>query len=162
MSPDIVVELYFLFHSFLMGILITVLYDFLRILRRIIPHNILAVSLEDFLYWTACSLLIFYMLIQENNGVLRWFSVAGAMAGMFLYKMTLGALFVKYTSWLILKILHIVGKLFRFLLRPLSLVYRRLEWSRKRSANRLKTGLRGIKKKLTERKKLLKIFLTKQ
>ena len=59
MSPEIELEMYFLFHSFLMGILITVLYDILRILRRILPHNILAVSVEDFLYWIVCSLLVF-------------------------------------------------------------------------------------------------------
>ena len=106
MSPEIELEICFLFHSFLMGILITVLYDLLRILRRILPHNILAISLEDFLYWIVCSLLVFAMLIRENNGILRWFAVAGAMAGMLLYQLTLGALFVKYVSLLLQKILH--------------------------------------------------------
>lgn len=162
MSPNITAELYFLFHSFLMGILITVLYDVLRILRKIIPHNILAISLEDFLFWTACSLLIFFVLIRENNGILRWFSVAGAMAGMFLYKKTLSILFVKYTSRLICKLLHIVEKLLYLFFRPLNMVCRRLNGRRKRTANRLKMALRRAKKKLTERKKLLKIFLTKQ
>lgn len=162
MSPNITAELYFLFHSFLMGILITVLYDVLRILRRIIPHNILAISLEDFLYWAVCSLLIFFVLIQENNGILRWFSVAGALAGMFLYKKTLGILFVKYTSRLVCKLLHIVGRLLNLFFRPLNLVCKHMNQRRKKSANRLKMALRRVKKKLTERKKLLKIFLTKQ
>lgn len=162
MSPNITAELYFLFHSFLMGILITVLYDILRILREIIPHNILAISLEDFLFWAACSLLIFFVLIQENNGILRWFSVAGAMAGMFLYKKTLSFLFVKYTSRLICKLLYIVEKLLYLFFRPLNMVCRRLNRGRKKSVGRLKSAFRRVKKKLTERKKLLKIFLTKQ
>ena len=162
MSPNITAELYFLFHSFLMGILITVLYDVLRILRKIIPHNILAISLEDFLFWAACSLLIFFVLIRENNGILRWFSVAGAMAGMFLYKKTLSILFVKYTSRLICKLLHIVEKLLHLFFRPLNMVCRRLNRRRKKAAGGLKTVIRRVKKKLTERKKLLKIFLTKQ
>lgn len=75
MSPEIELEICFLFHSFLMGILITVLYDLLRILRRILPHNILAISLEDFLYWIVCSLLVFAMLIREITGYsdgLQW------------------------------------------------------------------------------------------
>lgn len=161
MSPDITLEIYFLFHSFFMGILITVLYDILRILRRIIPHNILAVSLEDFLYWTACSLMIFAMLIRENNGMLRWFAVAGAMIGMLLYKMTLGFLFVKYVSLLLQKILHVVGRLLKIILGPLNLVKERLKWKKKKSGERLNTGIRRLKKKLTLGKKKLKMVLYK-
>lgn len=162
MSLDIVVELYFLLHCFGMGVLITVLYDILRILRRVIPHNLLAVSLEDLLYWIVCSLLIFAMLIRENNGVLRWFAVAGAMLGMLLYKKTLGFLFVKYVSLLLQRLLHLVGRFFAVLLKPLNVVKRRIVWTRKKSPKWLKMGLRRIKKKLTDSKKLLKIILCKQ
>lgn len=162
MSPEIILELYFLFHCFLMGVLITVLYDVLRILRRIIPHNVIAVSLEDFLYWIVCSLLIFTMLIRENNGVLRWFAVAGAMVGMILYRKTLGFLFVKYVSLLIKKLLHLVGRFFSIIMKPLNMVKNRMMWARKKSPKRLKMGIRRVKKKLTEGKKLLKIILCKQ
>lgn len=162
MSLDIVVELYFLLHCFGMGVLITVLYDILRILRRVIPHNLLAVSLEDLLYWIVCSLLIFAMLIRENNGVLRWFAVAGAMLGMLLYKKTLGFLFVKYVSLLLQRLLHLVGRFFAVLLKPLNVVKRRIVWTRKKSPKWLKMGIRRIKKKLTDSKKLLKIILCKQ
>lgn len=162
MSLDIVAELYFLLHCFLMGVLITMLYDILRILRRIIPHNILTVSLEDLLYWIVCSLLIFAMLIRENNGVLRWFAVAGAMAGMLLYKKTLGFLFVKYISLLLQRSLHLVGRIFAALIKPLHVVKQHIKWTREKSPKRLKMGLRRIKKKLTDSKKLLKIILCKQ
>lgn len=162
MSPDIVFEMDFLFHSFLTGILITILYDVLRIVRRVIPHNLLAVSVEDFFYWTFCSFFIFAMLIRENNGILRWFTVAGAMAGMFLYKKTLGFLFVKYVSLLFCRLLHLADRMLRLLCRPLYLVQRRLFWVRRRSGNRLKMGLRAVKKKLTRGKKMLKIILYKQ
>lgn len=162
MSTDIVLELYFLFHCFFMGILITVLYDILRILRRIIPHNIAAISLEDFFYWIVCSLLIFAMLIRENNGILRWFAVAGAMLGMLIYKKTLGFLFVKYVSLFINWLLHLVERFLRAVLKPLNMVKRRLDWERKRAPKPVKMGLRRVKKKLTEGKKLLKIILCKQ
>lgn len=162
MSPEIIAELYFLLHCFLMGVLITMLYDVLRILRRVVPHNTAAVSVEDFLYWVVCSLLIFAMLIRENNGMLRWFAVAGAMLGMILYRKTFGFFLVTYISLLIKKLLHFVGRVFRLILKPLNVVKRRLEWRRKTAPKRLKTGIRRLKKKLTESRKLLKIFLSKQ
>ena len=86
----------------------------------------------------------------------------GAMAGMLLYKLTLGALFVKYVSLLLQKILHIVGRLLYMAFKPLNLVRRRLAWMRKKSENRLKLGVLGAKKKLTARRKLLKMVLKKR
>lgn len=162
MSPDIILEMDFLFHSFLLGILITVLYDILRILRRIVPHNVLAVSVEDFLYWVACSLFIFLELIRENNGTLRWFAVAGAMAGMLLYKITLGFLFVKYVSLLLQKILHLLGKIIHFLMRPVRVTAERMERMGKRSHSKMRAGISLGKKKLTAGKKLLRMILYKQ
>ena len=162
MSPDIILEMDFLFHSFLLGILITVLYDILRILRRTIPHNVLAVSVEDFLYWVACSFFIILELIRENNGTLRWFAVAGAMAGMLLYKITLGFLFVKYVSLLLRKVLHFLGASGRVLMRPVRAAAGRMDRVRRHSHNRIKTGISLGKKKLTAGKKLLRMILYKQ
>lgn len=35
---------------------------------------------------------------RESNGSLRWFAVMGALAGMFLYKKTVGRFLVRYLS----------------------------------------------------------------
>jgi len=55
-----------------------------------------------------------------------------------------------------------VEKVLIFILKPLNLVRRRLFWIAKKAGKQRKMGLRGIKKKLTEGKKLLKIILCKQ
>lgn len=161
MSLNILFEVSFLFHSFLMGISITVIYDVLRILRRVILHSLWVVSLEDLLYWIGCSVWIFRMLCRENNGILRWFAVAGAMAGMFLYKKTLGNIFVQYFSLLISYLLHLVEKLFFLILRPLALVLKSAHKRLKKPWKWLKMGIRRLKKKLTEGRKTLKMILCK-
>ena len=46
MSQNIIAEVVFLFHSFLLGIIITFVYDGFLILRRLIPHNLLLISLD--------------------------------------------------------------------------------------------------------------------
>ena len=158
MSPDILYELQFLLHSFLIGILITILYDLFRILRRVIPHNIVAVSIEDILYWSFCSLIIFVLLVKEHNGILRWFAVAGAGVGMLLYKKTLGNFFVHYISLLFCKLLHLVGRI----LRPLNMVKQRMYFMGKKTQKPLKMGIRRGKKKLTQTGKLLKMILYKR
>lgn len=98
----------FLLHAFLMGIYITLVYDGLRILRRVISHRAWVVSLEDLIFWIFCAAQVFGLLYREGNGSLRWFAVLGAGAGMFLYRKTLSPLLVKYLSLLL-----------EFLYRPL-------------------------------------------
>ncbi len=46
-SPVIAGEGVFILHSFLLGVVITFIYDLFRIVRRIIPHGWFLLSLED-------------------------------------------------------------------------------------------------------------------
>ena len=82
MSQNIVNEITFFLHSLLMGMAISLVYDVFLILRRLIRHNLLMISMEDMIFWIACAIGVFYMLYEENNGILRWFAVFGATIGM--------------------------------------------------------------------------------
>lgn len=88
----------FLFHALLLGAYVTFVYDWLRILRRVIPHSLFFVSVEDFLFWVYCGAEVFLLLHRESNGTLRWFAVLGAGLGIFLYEKCFSAIFVKYVS----------------------------------------------------------------
>lgn len=100
----------FLFHALLLGIFITFVYDILRIFRRVIPHGNFLVSLEDIAFWVYCAGEVFLMMYYEGDGTLRWFAVLGAMVGMFAYKKLLSAVFVKYASGVLKKILSLISK----------------------------------------------------
>ena len=144
MSAEIMGELDFLLRSMLLGVMITFLYDVIRIFRRVVRHGAFFVSLEDLFYWIFVSVSIFYLLYRENNGILRWFVVMGAAAGMFLYKVTLSRPFVRCSAWGIGKILGFFYKIFRFLTKPV----------------RIMGG--GVKKQLTKAWKVFKMILCKQ
>ncbi|MCM1561824.1 MAG: spore cortex biosynthesis protein YabQ, partial [Butyrivibrio sp.] len=88
MSQDIVQEVVFFLHSILIGLVITFAYDWILMFRSLFTHGRFLMSMEDFLYWFACGIGVFYMLYKENNGVLRWFAVMGAALGMLFYKWT--------------------------------------------------------------------------
>ena len=96
MSQSIFQELDFLLHTFLLGAMITILYDTLRIIRRVVRHGSLWIAIEDMGFWIVCSIVIFNMLMEENNGTLRWFAVLGSLLGMVNYKLTFGKIYVKY------------------------------------------------------------------
>ena len=85
MSEGILLELQFFFRAFVWGVLMMILYEGIRIFRRLIRHSVFAVAVEDILYWIVCGILIFRMLYLENSGTIRGFAIAAVILGMILY-----------------------------------------------------------------------------
>ena len=162
MSQDILREIMFLLHSLALGIVITFVYDWFIILRRLIKHTDFLVSVEDMLFWIACAIGIFYMLYEENNGVLRWFAVAGATLGMVVYKKTVSPFLiktaVKFFSW----ICSLLSRLFGFLFKPVYFLLKKAGKGCRSMQHKGGKIRKRMKKKLTEYKKVLKIILCKQ
>ncbi len=161
MSQDIVNEVYFLGGSLFMGIVITFVYDFILIGRRVVKHSLFAISLEDLIFWLACAVSVFYMLYEENNGVLRWFAVAGAAVGMLLYKGIVGKKFVKIVSVILLKEIHILRKIAGFIFRPFRWFIKKIRVFFCFFRRKEKRLCKYVKKKLTGFTKALKIILYK-
>ena len=161
MSQDIINEVYFLGGSVFMGIVITFVYDFILIGRQVVRHSLFAISLEDFVFWLACAVSVFYMLYEENNGVLRWFAVAGAAVGMLLYKRIIGKKFVRIISAILLKEIHILRKIAGFLFQPFKWLIKKIKVFFHLFRRKEKRLYKYAKKKLTGFGKALKIILYK-
>ena len=161
MSPVIAEEGWFLLYSVLMGLVITVVYDILRIFRRVVRHGTFLVSVEDLLFWVACSFGIFNMLYYENNGMFRWFTVLGAAVGMLIYKKTFSDLFVRSFTALFCQIGKILTKVLYFLCTPVRAYIRWQKKMVKKAEKKAKSSGRIWKKQLTLRLKMVKIILCK-
>ncbi|MBP1753801.1 MAG: hypothetical protein H6Q59_199 [Firmicutes bacterium] len=112
MNPSITIELQFFLISVLWGGILLVVYDALRIIRRLIRHGAFLIAIEDLIYWLAASLFIFAMIFQKNNGIIRGFSVIGMLLGSILYHFAVSEELVK-----------IVTKLIRTLLSPIKAAF---------------------------------------
>ena len=95
MSETIIREWYFLLCSLLAGFFFAFIYDQIRLLRCLWRHVRLLVDVEDILYWGFCFCVSFSLLYYGNHGVVRYFAVMGAAAGMFFYSRTVGRVYVK-------------------------------------------------------------------
>lgn len=162
MSSQIVEETLFLYHSVLLGVFVAVIYDIIRIFRRVVKHNRFFLSLEDILYWVFCAWEVFYLLYKESSGVLRWFAILGIALGMFLYLISISRFVVHFVSKVINKCLHIVEKIIGILLTPFGRVARKIGAVSKRTKHFTKRGGHFLKKKLTTSCKMLKILLCKR
>ena len=140
MSQEISLELYFFLHALLTGVILSAVYDVLRIWRRVHKHGSVLIAVEDFFYWLGSALYITYVLMKENSGVIRWFFILGILIGMLIYNLTLSRYLVGYISKMINKILDIVKKILKTLLRPLLFLWKKT----KVFVKFLKKGLQNI------------------
>lgn len=102
------------------------LYDALRLLRRLLPHPTLWIQLEDALYWLASLWFVFAVLLRQNHGEIRFFIVLGLLGGLGLYAMTLSRLVMavgigvlQICKKVVFLILEIILTPFRLLWLPL-------------------------------------------
>lgn len=105
-SEDIHQEILFLLISLALGEGLVVFYDVFRIFRRILPHGVIWISVEDILYWIVCALLVFGMIFQTNDGLVRGFSIGGICIGMLFYNHFVSPFFVKHISSILEKIIR--------------------------------------------------------
>lgn len=111
-------EAIFLGVSILVGAGLFLLYDLLRIFRRIVVHGVIWVGMEDFLYWLVCTVIVFLMLYRENDGMIRGFALGGVLIGMLSYHFFFSRFVVKINVLLLQRLLRILRKIFLFFFGP--------------------------------------------
>lgn len=109
-SDGIHQELVFLLISFALGEGLVMLYDVFRIFRKVVPHGVIWISVEDVLYWIVAALLIFGMIFQENDGLIRGFAIGGILLGMLFFNHFVSPFLIRSISGILKKILEILKK----------------------------------------------------
>lgn len=161
LSEGIYHELRFLLYSFLLGIIITFVYDNIRVFRRVIRHNTFFISVEDLFFWIGVSLSIFLLQHRENDGVFRWFSVVGAFVGMLIYRKSISRFYVKRMTILFRKILKFLYLFFSYLFSPIYFVERKMGNLLKKIGRKSARIAYRQKMRLTSYKKMIKMTLCK-
>ena len=72
--------------SILMGLRLGIVYDLVRLFRRMFFHNKFFRDLEDVIYWIMALLQLFFLQLRESQGILRIYSMAAVCFTMILYE----------------------------------------------------------------------------
>lgn len=83
------------------GMVLSCIYDVFRIFRNVIKHKSVWINVEDFFYWNFVGIFLYVLIFYSNDGILRWFIIASAILGAFVYNIGIGRFIVKYLSVLI-------------------------------------------------------------
>ncbi|MGN0325153.1 MAG: spore cortex biosynthesis protein YabQ [Lachnospiraceae bacterium] len=137
---------------FLLGAVLMAVYDVLRIFRRVVRHNLVAVSLEDLIFWMACMVVTFELLRVMNHGIFRYSVVLMAAFGMLAYYFLLGKYAVPWIATRLNKGKCLIKKWKRMLTSPaknaMIKVYRfvRNRWHRRKKKREKNSSISEGKK----------------
>ncbi len=94
-NESIFQELELLVMSFVLGVVLMILYDIIRLFRMVKRQGAVAVAVEDLLFWAVASVAIFGLLFLLNEGNIRFYALASTMGGMIIYYRTIGKIWPK-------------------------------------------------------------------
>lgn len=114
----------------LVGIIIGIVFDLFRILRRTFKTKDLITYIEDIIFWIITGIIIIYSMYKFSDGELRFFMIIGIIIGTILYLVTVSEYVIKISVFIInilKKVLYfpikILFKFIRgFILRPVTII----------------------------------------
>lgn len=147
--------------SVLHGAGLTLGYDLLRALRRAFRHGLIAVSVEDFLFWLLAGFLTFCLAFFRTDGVIRGYVAVGIALGAILYHYTVSSLVVRSVSTLLAGIRRLLCLIWRILSKPARKIWhilkKMIEFMHQKGYNvtksRIKRGNGHVRKKKTAQQK---------
>lgn len=117
-------EWQFFLWSLLAGGLLAVIYDFLRISRKMVPTKDFIVNIEDILFCILAALVLFATAFLKNDGKIRWQGFIGALTGFVTYRLTIRNFFVNSSVFLIGWAMKILFFILKIILFPVMLIYK--------------------------------------
>lgn len=99
------------------GVIIGILFDFFRILRRSFSTGNILTAIEDIIFWISAGIILLYSIFVYNNGAIRGYMFLGVFCGATLYMITLSKIFIKVNVCIlnfIKQIISILIKIFNF------------------------------------------------
>lgn len=106
------------------GILIGVLFDFFRILRKTFKTRDIVTYIEDCLFWILTGITLLYSIFTFNNGEIRLFMLLGILLGTIIYMIFISSYVIKINVAILTFIKNILTKLFCFLAVPFKFLYK--------------------------------------
>ena len=104
------------------GIIIGLIFDFFRILRKSFKTSNFVTYIEDILFWIFTGISIIYFMYNFSNGSIRLFIFLGLILGFFLYILTISKYIIKFFVFIICLLKKIINKLFHIIYLPFKII----------------------------------------
>ena len=104
------------------GIIIALIFDAFRILRKIFKTPDWVTYLEDIIFWIISCVIIAFSIYTYNNGEIRLYMFIGLLIGAILYIITISKYVIKIFVFIIDKFKYIFKKVLFYIIYPIKLL----------------------------------------
>lgn len=94
----------------LVGIIIGIIFDLFRALRKCFKTNDIITYIEDIIFWIITGLIIIFSMYKYCNGQLRFFMIMGIIIGTTIYMITISRYLIKIS----VTIINIIKKIMSY------------------------------------------------
>lgn len=119
-------QAYLFFIFFTTGILIGILFDLFRILRKSFKTSDFITTIQDIIFWIILSFLFFYVVFVFNNGEIRSYVFLGIASGLTTYILFFSKIFIDVNLKIILVAKKIIKVVFDTILYPIKIIFKLL------------------------------------
>lgn len=135
MNLNIYNQLFNLFIFIITGIVIGILFDTFRIIRKSFKTPDLVTYIEDIVFWILAGCILLFTIFTFNDGEIRIYIFAGLILGLSIYLLTLSKYFIKINVIILTftkKIIYypisiILNFMKKFIFRPFSFVFKNIK-----------------------------------
>lgn len=106
----------------LVGIIISILFDIFRVLRKTFKTPDVVTYIEDILFWIISGIIILGSIFLFNNGELRLYLFIGMSIGVLLYMLFISKYFIKINVYIISTIQKVINKILHIILKPIKII----------------------------------------
>ena len=106
------------------GIIIGLLFDFFRILRKSFKTSDMITIAEDILFWMITGFIVLYSIFLFNNGEIRFFMFIGIFIGVTLYMLLMSCYIIKLSVKIIVTLKKIIKFVFKIIIFPIQFIYK--------------------------------------
>ena len=119
-------ELFVFLHSIFAGVLISIVFDIFRMIRKKVSIGVFLSSAQDIVFWIIATIIMFFVIYHTNNGAIRFYQFLGALFGSFLYFLSAS----RFVSLFLCRFIDVFCRISEFflkiLLTPLKFMYKLL------------------------------------
>ena len=98
----------------IVGVVLSIIFDIFRILRRTIKTSDIVTNIQDILFCIITGMIILFSIFYFNNGELRLYVFLGVFIGITLYMIFISKYFIKIN----VAIINFIKKIIFFILKP--------------------------------------------
>lgn len=115
----------FLFLVFLLnGVIIGLIFDFFRILRKSFKTTNIITYIQDILFWILTGISIIFCMYKFSDGEIRLFMLLGIILGFLLYLLMFSSFIIQICVFIIKYIKKIIKYIIKLIISPLNMIYK--------------------------------------